>query len=500
MKQHQIGISNTSIENNIPLIKKVLTEKTRYIYDTATNKILQVDEDLFNYLPDGYPTLDSTQKKTNYLEEKRILFEIEMAHKKWGCFATDYPKIDTFPKEQIETLVEKILSKGPDLLILNITERCNLRCKYCAYSGAYFNFRTHSDAFMSLDVAKKAIDWYLQFKRDKFHFAFYGGEPLLEINSIKKIVNYIKKCIGDQGSFSITTNAIGLDDSTISFFSENNFRITISIDGPLKIHDRYRVSNVGKGSFENVWNVILKLYKNHYDYYMNNIGFNMVLAPPYDLQSIHLFVKNNGYLFKDNKIMVSPLDDRPSDLRNNLNIHKDSVNSYKEQMIDLCHLYKGDVIMGRKSDSFLQALFSRSLVLLHKRPKGRLEFKVPSHGQCIPGDRKCFVDTNGQYYMCEKVQANPIGSVDEGINKLKVVKFLRQYSEFLENRCYGCWAIRLCSKCFNDIAEGERISERRFEIYCRDMKEHIFKSLTLYCDIRESNENSFKWADKTIII
>lgn len=499
MKQNQSGIHGKFIEKNIPLIKRVETNKAKYIYDTATNKILQVDDDLFYYLQDGYPELDSTHKKTDLSEEKRILQEIEIARKKLGCFATDYPKIDTFPKEQIDTLLDRSLAKGPDLLALNVTERCNLRCKYCAYSGAYFYNRTHSDASMPLDVAMKAVDWYLHFAKDEFHFAFYGGEPLLEINSIKKIVHYVKKSIGNKASFSMTTNAIGLDDEIILFFSDNNFRISISMDGPIEIHDRYRVNHAGRGSFRKVWGVILKLYNNHYEYYLNNVSFNMVLAPPYDLHSIHRFIRSNGHLFKNSKIMISTLNNQPSNLMEKLNVRVDPAEDYRRQKEDMSYLYKSVIIGEDQSDSFFDGLFSRSLVLLHKRPGGRLVSNVPSHGQCIPGDRKCFVDTDGQFYMCERVQTKPIGSVNEGINKAKVVKFLKQYSEFLEDRCYGCWAIRLCSKCFNDIREGDRFSERRFEIHCRAMKRNIFKTLTLYCAIRESNENAFEWADKIII-
>ena len=83
-----------------------------------------------------------------------------------------------------------------EYLILQVTQQCNLRCKYCAYSGNYYN-REHSSERMSFDIAKKAIDFYLERSdsANELRLGFYGGEPLLEYELIKKCVDYIKVVI-----------------------------------------------------------------------------------------------------------------------------------------------------------------------------------------------------------------------------------------------------------------------------------------------------------------
>lgn len=94
-------------------------------------------------------------------------------------------------------------------MILQVTQQCNLRCKYCAYSGAYYN-RTHNSARMSFETAKQAIDFLLarSHESDHVHVGFYGGEPLLEFDLIKRCVDYIKKSVeGRTVTFGITTNA-----------------------------------------------------------------------------------------------------------------------------------------------------------------------------------------------------------------------------------------------------------------------------------------------------
>lgn len=79
--------------------------------------------------------------------------------------------------EHPETQDLKFLSEHyMENLILQVTKQCNLRCKYCAYSGNYYN-RTHTSERMSFETAKRAIDFYLERsdKADKLCLSFYGG-------------------------------------------------------------------------------------------------------------------------------------------------------------------------------------------------------------------------------------------------------------------------------------------------------------------------------------
>lgn len=83
-------------------------------------------------------------------------------------------------------------------LVLQITQNCNLRCEYCAYSGSYKN-RIHSNKRMTFEVAAKAIDFVVSHSKEaeQFYIGFYGGEPLLEFSLIKRCVDYAnRQCEG----------------------------------------------------------------------------------------------------------------------------------------------------------------------------------------------------------------------------------------------------------------------------------------------------------------
>ena len=84
-----------------------------------------------------------------------------------------------------------------------------------------------------MELYEKGVNLFLEHSTDSNirKIGFYGGEPLLYFDIIRKTINYVRsKC--DNAIFTITTNATLLKDKILSFFVENNVEITISLDGP----------------------------------------------------------------------------------------------------------------------------------------------------------------------------------------------------------------------------------------------------------------------------
>lgn len=113
-------------------------------------------------------------------------------------------------------------------------------------------------------------------------------------------------------------------------------------------------------------------------------------------------------------------------------------------------------------------------------------------GTCFPGTRKLFVNVDGNFYMCERVNSNySIGNVNHGFNHRRIYNFLKKYEEFFKD-CKYCWALRLCMKCFNNIRNGDSFSEARKEKVCSNNLYKIENNLLDYCEIREKNAEAFK--------
>ncbi len=139
-------------------------------------------------------------------------------------------------------------------MCLNVSHNCNFACEYCfADGGTYHDERRN----MSFETAKSAIDMLIEAsgKRRNLEVDFFGGEPMLDFDVVKKTVLYarsIEKQHGKNFRFTITTNAYKLTDDDIDFFNEQMHNVVISIDGRKAVHDRVRKTVGGQPTHDTV--------------------------------------------------------------------------------------------------------------------------------------------------------------------------------------------------------------------------------------------------------
>ncbi len=141
-----------------------------------------------------------------------------------------------------------------------VTEDCQLRCKYCYIVGK------NSYKRLSFEVAKQSIDFILEnteyFNEDSVIWDFIGGEPLIEIQLVDQICDYIKTRMYELNHkwfsnyrFSFTTNGILYNNPQVQKFIEKNMShisMTLTLDGVESKHDLNRVYQNGKGSYKDI--------------------------------------------------------------------------------------------------------------------------------------------------------------------------------------------------------------------------------------------------------
>ena len=254
-----------------------------YLYDVNTKMIVGISRDLFALLQnvqEDYIEIPDALKN----EVSRLL--------KYEIFSE--PNFDYEIKYPQSELIEDILKNCMRTITLQVTQNCNLRCKYCVYSESYEN-HTHSNKRMNFETAKKAIDFLYEHSSlsESVGVGFYGGEPLLEIELLKKCVDYAKKVFyGKDLNFTVTTNATLLTDEVMDFLVENDFYVTVSFDGPQKVQDKNRVmADGGKGSYIIVMKNVERFLQ-RYPEYFEKIGFNVVLDPSNDFNCSNNFFMN----------------------------------------------------------------------------------------------------------------------------------------------------------------------------------------------------------------
>ena len=145
-------------------------------------------------------------------------------------------------------------------ICLNITNSCNLKCKYC--------FVEQKSEFIKLETAIQIINYLhknLLIKRNKFNYpkdykcrvTFFGGEPTLLFNEIIiPLVNYIESNFKNDFILSITTNGTLLNKSKILFLKNHNIDVLLSLDGDKYTQDFNRPMKNNKSSFDQIMKIL----------------------------------------------------------------------------------------------------------------------------------------------------------------------------------------------------------------------------------------------------
>jgi uncharacterized protein len=145
--------------------------------------------------------------------------------------------VDYSPKFESESMTDDLTGKISSLL-LSVTEACNIGCAYCINSKIYTAERMKSKRSMSWDVAKSAIDMFLEKAYDTPNIQFYGGEATLQLGLMKRAMEYARSK-NPNTKFAVTTNGTNLEELA-ELLLEYDMKATVSMDGPKEVHDKYR--------------------------------------------------------------------------------------------------------------------------------------------------------------------------------------------------------------------------------------------------------------------
>ena len=281
--------------NSKPFIHLYRSPRGYYLYDVNKDTIIAVSSAVYNYLDDKKSFEELSSEDQCYVNELKV--SGYLSSKRYSEIR--HPGLDRMEYE---------LNRRCSQLILQVTQACNLVCFYCPYANKTGGAlqRDHSNKMMSWETAKAAIDFYFEHSIDceEISISFYGGEPLIAYNLVKKCVEYAEELFaGKKIVFNMTTNATLFTDEMIDFFYNHNFSLLFSIDGPEKIHDINRRRSDGTGSFKIAFANLRKVAEKYGDAVKDKIGINTVINPANDADLlISLF---DDKLFKEYPINVS---------------------------------------------------------------------------------------------------------------------------------------------------------------------------------------------------
>ena len=311
-------------------------------------------------------------------------------------------------------------------LCLHVSHDCNLRCQYCFASTGDFGT---GRKIMDIETAKRAIDFVIQRSgsRRNIEVDFFGGEPLMAMDTVKATVAYarsIEKKAGKCFRFTITTNGVLLDDENIDYINREMSNAVLSLDGRPQVNDRMRKTVNGKGSYEVIVPKFQKLVagRGTKDYYLRgtfthyNLDFAEDVMHMADLGFRNVSVEpvvgeeTCGYALKDEDLPVV------------LEQYEKLAEKLKDRTdVNFFH-FNVDLAQGP---------------CVIKRLRG-----------CGAGCEYVAVTPEGDIYPCHQFVGNPaykIGSLSDGSFDMELSHRFSCLNIYTREECRDCWARFYCS-------------------------------------------------------
>ncbi|MPQ44887.1 radical SAM protein [Clostridium tarantellae] len=472
--------------------KAFKTNNKYYYYDLGTGKVLECEKLVYQIIHclEKSNSIDSLLELD--IDESKLLKSLNILENAINVenIMKAVPLLEMIGPQT--TQLEYSINNNLNQVTLELTEKCNLRCKYCIYqdeNGKFRNFEGKYD--MDINIAKKAIDYGIEHaKGEDFYLTFYGGEPLIQFDLITACVDYVQsKNIKNNIFYSITTNLTLMTQEKANYFASiPNFSVVCSIDGDEETHDQNRVTIDNKGTHKLAIDGLANLTRAYGEKKLGQILINMVVADPYTdekFNRIQNFIDTCPYIYPDMTIMYSYVDyGDNSEIKTKQNLSNDEALKYWNPIQN----WQKDKPSDKK-------LFStnnnhRAFLKIQNRQLSNEPISYYSfNGCCVPGSRKLFVTTNGDFHVCEQIgQAPKLGNVNDGINfDLIREKYIKEYNDKSIVDCKDCWAVRLCNLCYARCYDKNGINIISKKNKCFHEKRMAEYSLQEYHRILEEN-------------
>ncbi len=389
-----------------------------HVVDKVTYDVISLFEEL---------DADSIVEKLvqEYPEEdiREVIEEVKQLKEDGQLFTEDIyqPFVEKF-KETRQTVVKA--------LCLHIAHDCNLACKYCfAEEGEYHGRR----ALMSFEVGKKALDFLVANSGNRVNLEvdFFGGEPLMNWDVVKQLVEYgrsLEEVNNKKFRFTLTTNGVLLNDEIMEYLNKEMSNVVLSLDGRKEVNDNMRPFRTGKGSYDLIVPKFQKLAdsREQTDYYVrgtftrDNLDFSEDVKHFADL----------GFKQMSIEPVVGPEEDPYS-------IREQDLPKIMEEYDKLALEYIKREKEGKGFNFFHFMIDLNQGPCVYKRLSG-----------CGSGTEYLAVTPWGDFYPCHQFVGDEdflMGNVDDGITRDDLVGTFSNCNVYSKEKCKNCFAKFYCS-------------------------------------------------------
>lgn len=345
-------------------------------------------------------------------------------------------------KNSIETK-----SCGFSVQLKPVGSSCNIKCSYCYVEP----FKNREITIMNDEILEKIIRKTLS-NSNHPTFSWHGGEPTIAgIDFFKKAIRMIKKYKGKNHCIRhmIQTNGTLITPEFANFFKENNFGVSISIDGPESVHGMHRKTHGNKNSFHSVMNGLRNLQ-------MAKIEPSVICTVTKETLGFPIETFNFLLSCGFKKIKFSPVFDANNDM---FNISSEEWYGYLNTIFDIWFDLEDPSIQIRELDEVILWIEKKRLTL-------------------CSSDQSCLswisIDPNGNIYPCEYLRSEySYGNINSmELTDIPKTKEYRCFTEIFKDipvKCKKCHFYELCGNgCPATRIEDGKISTKGIYVYCQE--------------------------------
>ncbi len=472
-----------------------------YAYDSAPNQIYGIDESVAAVL----------QGRAAELDDAALAIandEIASARAE-GVFLEYSP----FLESSCASCRDDV-DRGPiRQLTVTLTERCDYRCAYCPYTHGGLDWqRPHDSRTIPWPTLRSALGYFLD-RCDQVSdpaIAFYGGEPLLEVDLLVKASSFIRSHPGgDAVRITVDTNGAGLTSSrTIEAAIGNRWGFQVSLDGPAAIHDRHRRTIDGSPTHARIMAGLDKLYDADPTIH-ERIRYQATVVDARDLGTVADWFQNFPihvqYGIEAAPFVGVNLADLSGTDLSAFGLDDDDYRNRMQHVASLAGRYIEALAGGHpeRVDPVSRSLFEQELIRHHHRDRRHAPESLSPAGCCKAGLRRLHVTVDGTYQPCERVgRFMEIGDVEQGVNPVAATATVDRFVEAVGDRCSSCWAVRNCTLCAATLGEtwkGDGKGSTIDEGWCRGTRDALEKRLRLWLEIYERNPDALEFLKTSVL-
>ncbi len=429
-----LNLKNYHISKNIHIYEQ---GNLRIAYDVNSGSLHILDEKTFSLIGEmidyqsNNETIDLNLVGNNLPDDEKleVLEELEQLQRDKLLFSE-------------EVLEQEPIYPSPPIIkamCLHVAHDCNLKCRYCfAGTGSFGGCRE----LMSVETGIKAIDFLLMHSgsRPQCEVDFFGGEPLLNLTVVKELIAYGKmaaKKINKRIKFTLTTNAVLLDEQTTAYLEKEEVSVVLSLDGRKEVNDRMRPFYKDKGSYDTIVPNILRFTEKRPKTSPYAIGNYYYVRGTYTHYNTDFY--RDVLHMADLGIKMISIEPVVASPENDFSLNQEDIEKVKESYDIL-----GEKVLdyAQRDQEFSFFHFNAGLddgPCLPKRLSG-----------CGAGYEYIAVSPEGGIYPCHQFvgqEAYKLGSLHKPDSKPRtdIVDQFRKANVYAKQECRTCWARFSCS-------------------------------------------------------